>query len=141
MFNVEHTFSTIVHPQSQGYVEKFQSTLKRGLKSLVNRYPNNWDESLPLILWSYRSSPVEGLTYSPFTLLFGREQATAVLLLHDGWISKSMLKPTKKHVLNYTVDLRDKLDNVHDITQRETQIARNKSKHIMTDWHQTENLK
>ena len=39
-----------------------------------------------------------------------------------------MLKPTKKHVLNYVVELRDKLENVHDITLRETQIARNKSK-------------
>ena len=81
-----------------------------------------------MIHWSYRSSPVEGLTYSPFTLLFGREPTTAVSLLHDGWISKSMLKPTKKHVLNYIVELRDKLENVHDITLRETQIARNKSK-------------
>ena len=43
IFNVEHKFSTIFHPQSQGYVEKFHSTLKRGLKALVDRYPNNWD--------------------------------------------------------------------------------------------------
>ena len=80
-----------------------------------------------MIPWSYRSSPVEALTYSPFTLLFGGEPTTAVSLLHDGWISKSMLKLTKKHVLNYIVELRDKLQNVHDITLSETQIARNKS--------------
>ena len=41
IFNVEHTFSRIVHPQSQGYVEQFHSTLKRGLKAFVDRYPNN----------------------------------------------------------------------------------------------------
>ena len=39
-----------------------------------------------------------------------------------------MLKLTKKHVLNYIAELRDKLEHAHDITLRETQIARNKSK-------------
>ena len=37
IFNVEHTLSIIFHPQSQGYVEKYHSTLKRGLKALVDR--------------------------------------------------------------------------------------------------------
>ena len=64
ILNVEHTFSTIFHPQSQGYVEKLYSTLKRGFKALVDRYQNNWNECLALIRWSYRSSQVEDLTYS-----------------------------------------------------------------------------
>ena len=38
-----------------------------------------------------------------------------------------MLIPTKKHVLNDIVELRDKLENVHDITVKETQITRNKA--------------
>ena len=32
------------------------------------------------------------------------------------------------HVVNYIVELRDKLENVHDVTLRETPIARNKAK-------------
>ena len=50
IFNVEHAFSTSFDPQSQGNVENCHCTLKRGLKALVDGYPNNLDESLPLII-------------------------------------------------------------------------------------------
>ena len=53
----------VVHNRNS---KKIVSTLKQGLKALVERYPSNWDESLSMILWSYRSCQMEGLTFLPF---------------------------------------------------------------------------
>ena len=73
IFNIPfHSFSTIFHPETQGTLERFHRTLKSMIKALVEKYPNNWDVCLPFVLWSYRECRVEGLSFSPYELLFGR---------------------------------------------------------------------
>ena len=72
IFRVKHSLSTIFHPETQGTLERFHKTMKSMIKALVEIYQNKWDICLPFVLWSYRECPVEGLSFSPFELLFGR---------------------------------------------------------------------
>ena len=42
------------HPQCDGLVEKFNSTLINMLSKSVGKYGNDWDRRLPYVLFAYR---------------------------------------------------------------------------------------
>ena len=52
----EHRVTSAYHPQSNGLTERFNQTLKTTLMKLINDEQNDWDEHLPVILFSYRTS-------------------------------------------------------------------------------------
>ena len=54
VLQVNHTYATIAHPMTQSLCEKYNGTLKRCLKSLVDSFPDNWDKAISFVLWSYR---------------------------------------------------------------------------------------
>src|SRR6218665_2637204 len=60
------------HPQSNGCLERFHRTLKSMLKGIGETFPGDWDQLLPWVLFAYREVPVEGLVFSPFDIVFGR---------------------------------------------------------------------
>ena len=57
------------HPQTDGLVEKFNSTLINMVAKCCEVQQHDWDEHLPYLLFAYRSSVQE----SPFCLLYGRD--------------------------------------------------------------------
>ena len=124
---VNHTYAAIAHPMTQGLCENYDGTLKRCLKSLVDSFPDNWDKAFPFVLWRYRECPVEGLTFSPFELLFNRKSPGPLALLNNSWMLKVFVKPQMKHVFNYIHDMKNKMQASLDIIKKETKIARNKS--------------
>jgi transposase InsO family protein len=66
-------FTTAYHPQTNGAVERFNSTLKNMLAMYVNNTHDNWEEYLTLVTYAYNSTPHTTTGYSPFHLLFGRK--------------------------------------------------------------------
>ena len=70
------------HPQCDGLVEKFNSTLINMLAKSVEQHGRDWDCQLPYLLFAYRVAVHDSTNYSPFYLLHGREPvlptATAV---------------------------------------------------------------
>ena len=103
IFKIKHSFSTIFHPETQGTSERFHRSLKIMIKALVEKYQNNWDVCLPFVLWSYRQSSVEGLSFSSYELLIGMSRTGPLSLLKDTWLSKPVNKLNKQHVLNYVM--------------------------------------
>jgi len=61
------------HPQTDGLVEKFNSTLINLMAKCCETRQHDWDEHLPLLLFAYRSSLQESTRESPFFLLYGRD--------------------------------------------------------------------
>ena len=61
------------HPQCDGLVEKFNSTLVNMLSKSVSKYGRDWDQHLPYLLFAYRVAVQESTQMSPFYLLYGRE--------------------------------------------------------------------
>ena len=61
------------HPQCNGLVEKFNSTLISMLSKSVGKYGRDWDKHLPYLLFTYRVAMQESTKASPFYLLYGRE--------------------------------------------------------------------
>ena len=60
------------HPQTDGLVERFNSTLKSMLKKMAKDDPTDWDRWLPYLIFAYREVPNESTGFSPYELLFGR---------------------------------------------------------------------
>ena len=61
------------HPQTDGLVEKFNSTLQGMISKASDKNPTEWDKQLPLLLFAYRSVVQESTKESPFFLLYGRD--------------------------------------------------------------------
>ena len=61
------------HPQTDGLVEKFNSTLIGMLSKSVAKHGRDWDTHLPYLLFAYRTSVQSSTGDSPFFLLYGRD--------------------------------------------------------------------
>jgi len=61
------------HPQTDGLVEKFNSTLIEMISKCCEVSNHDWDQYLPHLLFAYRSSVQESTRESPFFLLYGRD--------------------------------------------------------------------
>ena len=68
----EHRVTSAYHPQSNGLTERFKQTLQVTLMKLVNDEQNDWDEHLPAILFSYRTSLKKTTKLTPFEVLYCR---------------------------------------------------------------------
>ena len=69
--NIKHIFSTPYHPQTNGVVEGFHSTLKKLLRKLAEESPSDWDKFLSAALFAYRQQKHASTDLSSFYCLFG----------------------------------------------------------------------
>jgi len=88
------------HPQCDGLVEKFNSTLINMLAKSVNKYGHDWDAHLPYLLFAYRVAVHESTQVSPFHMLYGREPVLP--------LERALTQPRTK----FQVDFADYLDEL-----------------------------
>ena len=92
------------HPQTDGLVEKFNSTLIGMVAKVAEQSSKDWDRHFPFLLFAYRASVQESTKESPFFLLYGRDPRIP---------SESVLNqpssPYMVDVADYKVDLTCKL--------------------------------
>lgn len=67
--HVKHIVSSAYHPESQGALERFHQTLKTMLRTYCVDSETEWDEGLPLLLFSVRETVQESLGFSPAEFL------------------------------------------------------------------------
>ena len=73
IFQIQKVNTSSYHPQTDGLVERFNSTLCQSLSMYVARNQKDWDDFIPLILFAHRTSISEAIGDSPFYCLYGRE--------------------------------------------------------------------
>ena len=72
LIGFNHIFSTAYHPQSNGIVERFNSTFVPQISKLHDNETNNWDVYLPAVVFAYNSGLHRSTQFSPYELIFGR---------------------------------------------------------------------
>ena len=70
---IDHIFSALYHPQSNGKLEVFHKYLKPTLKKLCEYYPDNWGKCISQVLASYCVTPHLATAETPFFLVYGKD--------------------------------------------------------------------
>ena len=83
--NVKRIRTSVYHPQTDGLVERFNQTLKRMLKKVVDTDGRNWDQLIPYVLFAIREVPQASTGFSPFELLYGRKPRGLLDLAKETW--------------------------------------------------------
>ena len=73
LMGIRKTRTTALHPQSDGMVERFNSTLGQQLAKFCRNNQAAWDEKLPMLVMAYRSAEHEATGYTPARVMSGRE--------------------------------------------------------------------
>lgn len=64
------------HPQANGMVEKFNSTIKQQLKNACDMRHENWSTFVPSLVFAYNTTIHSVLNEKPYVLVYGRDAVT-----------------------------------------------------------------
>ena len=71
LLHVKAIKTTPYHPQTDGFVERFNKTLKSMLRKYVTESGKDWNKLLPYLLFAYREVPQALTGFAPFEHLYG----------------------------------------------------------------------
>ena len=69
--NIQHTKTSPAHPQCNSQVEVFNKTVAKYLSSFVDQSTLDWEQYIPMLMFSYNTSYHSTIMTTPFELLFG----------------------------------------------------------------------
>jgi hypothetical protein len=101
---IERRATSAYCPSSNGRMERYHGFLDRSLTPFAERFPFQWDEFLHLVTFPYRVTPVAGMSYSPFELLYGRKPKLPVHIL-TGSEKKELQLDAEEYGLHITKHL------------------------------------
>ncbi|GFO45687.1 Zinc finger protein [Plakobranchus ocellatus] len=100
--NIKHFVSTPYHPQTNGIVERFYSTLKSMIRKLSHESPMEWN------CFVYRNQVRSSTGFPPFFLLFGRAPRGPMQILSDIFLNKDHSGETSFRY-HYVMDLHNRI--------------------------------
>ena len=69
---ITYLYATTYHPQNNGQVEHYNSTMDAKIGILSNKRKTNWDDQLSLVTFNYNSSIHASTNLIPFEMMYGR---------------------------------------------------------------------
>ena len=108
--NINKLFTSPLHPQTNGKVERFHRYLSTALSLIIKPDQSNWDEMLDYCLFAYRTTVNEILNETPFFLLYGRD----ALLPSDLLFRTKNNSPEERSVMDYKLELVKTLRKAYD---------------------------
>ena len=113
-FGVKHVLASAYHPESQGVLERFHSTLKVMLRTFCLEHQKDWDEGVSLLLFGVREVVQESLGFSPFELVFGHRVRGPLSLLSDQWVDENV----EINLLDYVTKFRERLKEMWSLAKQ-----------------------
>ena len=114
LLQIRHLRTSVYHPQTDGLVERFNQTLKRMLKKVMEVDGKNWDQLLPHVLFAIREVPQASTGFSPFELLYGRRPRGLLDIARDAWESQPSPHRT---IIEHVEQVRDRMAQVWPVVR------------------------
>ncbi|XP_074360291.1 uncharacterized protein LOC141700412 [Apium graveolens] len=76
--NIKKDFSAVYHPQNNGQTKAINKIIKHTLKAKLEEMKGDWPEEMPMVLWSYNTTPRSTTEEIPFLLTYGYEAMVPV---------------------------------------------------------------
>lgn len=122
---ITHCPSSAYHPESQGALERFHSTLKSMLRAYCREFEKDWDEGVPLVLFAAREVVQESLGFSPNELVFGHRIRGPMDLLKEKLLEES---DSSGNLLDHVSVFRYRLHRACEIAGANLKRSQNKMK-------------
>lgn len=120
-----HLYSTPYHPQTNGQIERYNSTMDAKIAALSNLRKTDWDDQLPFVTFNYNTSQHSSTQQIPFEMMYGRtavlpfdHQDDLVTISHDSEHSRklhefllSINSLAKEHILKQQARYKLRYDN------------------------------
>lgn len=103
------------HPQTDGFVERFNQTLKSMLRKTATEEGKDWDKLIPYVLFAYSKVPQESTGFSPFELLYGREVRGPLDVLKEEWEASSK---SDVSVVSHVLLMREKMEKLAALVKK-----------------------
>ena len=126
LLDIEKTRTTPLRPQSDGMVERLNSTLEAMLSKSVQENQWNWDQLLPLLSRAYHSAIHESTGCTPNKLIFRREVGLPVDLMF-GVPRANVASPD---CVTYAWNLKQQVEIVHQFARDHLQVESQRKKHL-----------
>ena len=119
MLGIKKTRTCPLHPQGDGFIERFNHTLLSILKSLLDpeEEQRDWDDKIPFAMLAYRSAVQESTGESPALMMLGREITLPVDLMLQSPV------PANIEEQDYVTDVRENLQEAHERAREKLGIA------------------
>ena len=124
IFQTRKTKTTPYHPQSDGMVERVNSTLQEMLTKLGQEHFLEWDKLLPLVAMAYNTSVHLATGMTPYMVLHGTEMT----LPADVACGLTLDKENVENMAGYVLGLRDRLNIAHEIVREHLDTSRRRAK-------------
>ena len=111
VLDIEKFHTTPLHPQSNGQVERFNSTLIKMLHGEIKEDQKDWDLQLPACMMTYRDAVHESTGVTPDLLLLGRELEAPLDAITEAPPNAPPLK------MDYTQAVQKRLTSAHDLAR------------------------
>ena len=117
--------SSTYHPQSQGVLERFLTTLKNMLRTYYSDNQKKWDQGIPFVMFAAWESIQESLGFSLFELVFGHPINGPLRLIKEKWISNDSIVSSP---CEYVEKMRKRLADVHKLARSHLRNSQEKMK-------------
>ena len=124
IFQIQKVNTSSYHPQTDGLVERFNSTLCQSLSMYVSKNQQDWDEFIPLVLFAHRTSVLDAIGDSPFYVLYGREPRLPI----DVKYLPPAADDLSTSVLDYRKRIVEKVELAQNLARENLQRAQQKMK-------------
>lgn len=125
VLGVQTVKSSAYHPQSQGALERFHSTLKTMIRTYCLSHQKDWDEGIPFLMFAARDATQESLGFSPFELIFGHSVRGPLALLKEKWLQEGV---TCEPMLEYVSRFRNRLYETSRLARERLRTAQARMK-------------
>jgi len=72
-WGIQLNFTSIEHPQTNGQAESANKVILQGLKKRLEAAKGLWVEELPMVIWSYHTTPHSSTQETPFRMVYGSD--------------------------------------------------------------------